>query len=471
MAGNEQLEAVMLTAGFLREDGTVGLKVFGRAVSRHAGRDLNHTYVRRWLNGMVPREEKVRRAIAHALGEKLGRPVSLDEIGFGKAKKVSPDLGLSYPDKASDGIIAVTDLWQADLAGTPTLLTAPTNVGAWNDASLSWLVSARHDETHSTGSRRVGPGDIAGVRSTTGMFDHLDGQHGGGHARSALIQFLRSDLAGLLRGAYSDEIGRELFKAAAQATLLGAWMSYDAGLHGLAQRYFIQALRLAESSGDRLLGASILDAMSHQATFLGRYREAANLARAARLGTTTAGSASAAAHFYAMEARALARLGDAAGCDEAMSGAVREFERRNIESDPAEWFAYFNDAELAAELGHCNRDLGRAVDASAYATQSLGPTPSGYVRSDFFATMVLADSYLEQGELEEACRVALSALEIGEQLKSARCGAYVKEFRERLTRVGDTATVREFEEQASGTRLWTPQDARTVPSPDDFRRT
>ncbi|MFL6123258.1 XRE family transcriptional regulator [Actinophytocola sp.] len=471
MAGNEQLEAVMLAAGFLREDGTVGLKVFGRAVSRYAGRDLNHTYVRRWLNGMVPREEKVRRAITQALGEKLGRPVSLDEVGFGKSKKVPTDLGLSYPDKAADGIAAVTDLWQADLAGASTLITAPANVGAWNDASLSWLVSARHDETHSTGSRRVGPGDIAGVRSTTDMFDHLDGQHGGGHARTALIQFLRTDLAGLLRGAYSDEIGRELFKAAAQATLLGAWMSYDAGLHGLAQRYFIQALRLAESSGDRLLGASILDAMSHQATFLGRYREAANLARAARLGTTTAGSASAAAHFYAMEARALARLGDAAACDEAMSGAVREFERRNTESDPAEWFAYFNDAELAAELGHCNRDLGRAVDASMYATQSLGPTPSGYVRSDFFATMVLADSYLEQGELEEACRVALSALEIGEQLKSARCGAYVKEFRERLTRVGDTATVREFEEQASGTRLWTPQDARTVPSPDDFRQT
>lgn len=456
MAENAQLEAVMLAAGFLREDGTVGLKVFGRSVSRLAGRDLNHTYVRRWLSGMVPREEKVRHAIVQALGERLGRTVGLDEIGFGKAKNVSAGLGLSYPDKASDGIAAVTDLWQADLAGVPTLLTAPTNVGAWNDASLSWLVSARHDEAQSTGSRRVGLGDIAGIRSTTDMFDHLDGQHGGGHARSALIQFLRTDLAALLRGTYSDEIGRELFKAAAQATLLGAWMSYDAGLHGLAQRYFIQALRLAESTGDRLLGASILDAMSHQATFLGRYREAANLARAARLGTTTAGSAGSTAHFYAMEARALARLGDAAGCDEAMSGAVLEFERRNVDNDPAEWFGYFNDAELAAELGHCNRDLGRAVDASAYATQSLGPTPSGYVRSDFFATMVLADSYLEQGELEESCRIALSALEIGEQLKSARCGAYVAEFRERLTRVGNTATVREFVEQASATRLWTP---------------
>jgi tetratricopeptide (TPR) repeat protein len=420
---------------------------------------------------MVPREEKMRRAITRALGERLGRPVRPDEVGFAKSREVPAELGLVYPDKAAEGIAVVTDLWQADIADASALLTAPADVGAWNDASLSWLVAARHDAAKGTGSRRVGPADIAGVRGTVEMFDHLDGQHGGGHARRALIEFLRTDLAGLLQGTYDDETGRELFKAAAQATLLGAWMSYDAGLHGLAQRYFIQALRLAESTNDRLLGASILDAMSHQATFLGRYREAANLARAARMGTATAGSASATAHFAAMEARALARLGDATGCDEAMATAVREFERRNVESDPADWFAYFNDAELAAELGHCNRDLGRALDASTYATMSLGPTPSGYVRSDFFATMVLADAYLDQGEVEQACDVALQALAIGEQLKSARTGAYVDEFRTRLVKVGDSPAAKAFIEQAATRRLWTANDARTVPNPGGSRRT
>jgi hypothetical protein len=308
-----------------------------------------------------------------------------------------------------------------------------------------------------TGKRRVGAADIAGIRDTTEVFDRLDGQHGGGHARRSLIEFLRSDLASLLHGSYTDEIGLELFRAASQATLLGAWMSYDAGLHGLAQRYFIQALKLAESGGDRLLGASILDAMSHQATFVGKYREAANLARAARLGTENSGSPSAAAHFYAMEARALARIGDTAECDRAMAASVREFERRNPDDDPADWFGYFNESELAAELGHCNRDLGRATDASSYAAHSIGPTDSGYLRSDFFATMVLADAYLDQGEAEEACRVALSALEIGEQLKSARCKAYVGEFRQRLSRVDNNA-VRDFMEQASNTRLWVPDD-------------
>src|SRR5262249_29539241 len=55
--------------------------------------------------------------------------------------------------------------------------------------------------------------------------------------------------------------------------------------HGLAQNYFIQALRLAQAASDAPMAGTILDAMSHQATFLGRHREAADLARSARTGT------------------------------------------------------------------------------------------------------------------------------------------------------------------------------------------
>jgi hypothetical protein len=464
MEGNDQLAALMSEAGFLRDDGSVGLKVFARAVGRQAGRTYTHTYVRRWLDGTIPRDDQTRRAITAALSDRLGRPVEQHEVGFGGPRKVSPDLGLTYPDELSVGVGVATGLWQADLDSVSTLLTAPVNVAAWNDASLSWLVSNRHDMLSYAGKRTVGPADIAGIRNTTELFDRLDGQHGGGHARRALVEFLRTDLAALLNGTYTEDVGRELFRAAAEAALLGAWMTYDAGLHGLAQRYFVQALRLAQSTGDRLLGASILDAMSHQATFLGKYREAANLARAARMGTETAGSAIALAHYSAMEARALARLGDVAGCDRAMATAVRDFERANLDSDPAQWFGYFNESELAAELGHCNRDLGRPVDASTYAEQSLGPTPSGYVRSDFFATMVLADAHLAHGDVEQACHVALNALQIGEQLKSARCGAYVAEFQQRLSGVGKTPVVADFIEQASATSLWKPEDARKAPS-------
>ena len=189
-----------------------------------------------------------------------------------------------------------------------------------------------------------------------------------------------------------------------EATLLAAWMSYDsAPASALAQGYFVQALALAQAGNDRLLGASILDAMSHQATFTGRFTEAASLARAARAGTRGIATPTLTAHFHAMEARALARLGDAKACGHALSESMREFERANPENDP-EWIRYFNESEVSAEFGHCMRDLGRADDAIQHAGNGLGASGE-FARSDFFVSIVLADAHLGSGDIEQACNV------------------------------------------------------------------
>jgi len=125
----------------------------------------------------------------------------------------------------------------------------------------------------------------------------------------------------------------------------------------------------------------------------------------------------------------------------------RVFERYRIR--------YFNEAELAAEFGHCFRDLGRAVDASQHASQSLAAIDeTTFLRSDFFATIVLADAHLAAGHLEQACGVALRALTAGDQIRSARCVNYLREFRQRLTNVGECAAVTEFRAQADDSRLW-----------------
>jgi hypothetical protein len=297
--------------------------------------------------------------------------------------------------------------------------------------------------------------DVARFRATMEMFVQLDDRFGGGHARQALIQYLSTDGERLLCGRYTDAVGRALFSAAAEATLLGAWMSYDsAPRSGLAQRYFVQALGLAQAGDDRLLGASVLDAMSHQATYLGRFGEAANLARAARTGTRGLATATLTSHFHTMEARALARLGDAKASDHALAQAVREFERRKPEDDP-HWMRYFNESELSAEFGHCFRDLGRPRDATKHASRSLeaiGDTT--FVRSDFFAAIVLADAHLGAGEEEQACSVALKALSAGEQIRSARCVNYLREFQKHLSTIGRSPLIAQFHEQAASSRLW-----------------
>jgi tetratricopeptide (TPR) repeat protein len=235
-------------------------------------------------------------------------------------------------------------------------------------------------------------------------------------------------------------------------------MAYDAGHHGLAQRYFIQALGFADAGEDRLLAASILDSMSHQASFLGRYREAANMARAARLGTKSVGVPILTSHFHIMEARALARTGDAEACDRAMGAAVENFDRHTAGEGP-EWIGYFDAAELAAELGHCHRDLGRPDRAIEYATQALDSASGDYVRSDFFVAMVLADAHLDRGDVDEGCRVAGEAFAVGEGLESARCRGYVAEFRQRLVRHRTSAEVRDFAARVRGSKLWAPAAA------------
>jgi hypothetical protein len=291
---------------------------------------------------------------------------------------------------------------------------------------------------------------VEAIKTTTEMFSQLDDRFGGDHARHALIQYLAHDLAPALDGRHKEAVGRALFSTAAESTLLAGWMSYDACHHGLAQRYFLQALRLAQDGDDRRLAGSILSAMSHQATFLGRYSHAATLARAALMGISAVATPTLRAQFHAMEARALARTGDTRACELALAEATKALESRNSNDEP-EWITYFDEAELAAEAAHCFRDVNSARKSVEHAQNAMS---GSHVRSDFFVTMVLADAHLRAGEPEEACRVALDALDLGEQLKSARCVSYLAEFRQHLTRTGDTPTLRDFYEQAAEHRLW-----------------
>lgn len=458
---NERLTTLMIEAGFLDRAGTIGRKRFARAVSespaaRSTGRHYSHTYVSRWLAGTVPRDTGTREAIAQALGSALGRTVAADELGFRAPIGVSPESGLTYPRGAEDGVSTVAQLFDADLSGVGSVIGAPPNVAAWNEASISWLVGSQSPiGDRPAGPSRVGASDVERLRTMRETFDRLDSTFGGAHARNSLVQYLRTELPLLLRADGTTEVRRALLAAAGESTQLAAWMAYDAGLHGLAQRYFIQALGLADAGEDRLLAASILDAMSHQASFLGRYHEAANMARAARLGTESIGISILTSHFHIMEARALARIGEAEACDRSIGAAAHHFERNSPGDGPA-WIGYFDDAEMAAEIAHCHRDLGRPDTAVDHANRALTSTSGDYVRSDFFATMVLADALIDRGDLDEGCRVAADALEVGEGLRSARCSSYVTEFKQRLQKHQRSTTVRSFAESARTFRLWRP---------------
>jgi hypothetical protein len=137
------------------------------------------------------------------------------------------DTGLAYPETTDEATANAARLWQADLADPTKLTRGRVDPARWNDASLRWLVDPAAQLTEPANGVHIGMADVARFRATVEMFQLLDDQYGGGHARQALIQYLRIDAERLLQGRYTDGVGAAAFASVAEATLLAAFSSAE----------------------------------------------------------------------------------------------------------------------------------------------------------------------------------------------------------------------------------------------------
>jgi hypothetical protein len=246
----------------------------------------------------------------------------------------------------------------------------------------------------------------------------IDDAHGGGVALPMAVEYLRGQVAPLLHGRFGEMVGRALFSATAEFTLGVGWMAYDAGKHGLAQRYMAQALRMSHAGNDRAFGGRILAAMSHQALHLGDVRHGLDFACAARAGTKGAVTPTTAAMLAAMEACAHAARGDTSPCLRALTDAERAFERSNQSEDPP-WID-FDEGGLAGHLARSFRDLNRPGEAEQFAVRSIQLCRPTHLRTRVQRYAILASAHAQQGDLEGACAVGRQALEEMSRLRSKR---------------------------------------------------
>ncbi|MFD7326849.1 regulator [Streptomyces sp. NPDC059875] len=297
--------------------------------------------------------------------------------------------------------------------------------------------------------QRVSSGDIAALRSVGELFRTLDHAYGGGHARQALVRYLEHEAEPMLRGTYGESVGRRLFAAAADLTRLAGWTSYDIAAHGLAQRYFVQALRLAQAAGDRAYGSYVLITMSRQAVYLGHGREAVQLARVAQQGVGSAAPPVVQALLHAVEARGHGVLGEARACSASLARAERALEAARPGDDVPYWARPFDEAQLADEFGHCHRDLQQYRPAAQHAERSLQLRAPGFARSRLFCRVVLASARLGLGELDQACALGAEAAQQASEMRSARALEYVRDFERRLEPYRDAAAVRTYRDRVA----------------------
>ncbi|MFI6056888.1 regulator [Streptomyces sp. NPDC051286] len=307
----------------------------------------------------------------------------------------------------------------------------------------------RQRQTDRGSGQKVSSGDVAALRSVGELFRTLDNAYGGGHARQALVRYLEHEAEPMLRGTYGETTGRRLFSAAADLTRLAGWTSYDIAAHGLAQRYFVQALRLAQAAGDRAYGSYVLITMSRQAVYLGHGREAVQLARVAQQGIGSSAPPVVMALLHSVEARGHGVLGEARTCEASLARAERALETARPGDDVPYWARSFDEAQLADEFGHCHRDLQQYRAAAQHAERSLQLRAPGYARSRLFCRVVLASARLGLGELDQACLLGAEAAQQAAEMRSVRATEYVRDFERRLEPYRDAAAVRGYRDRVA----------------------
>ncbi|WP_328956138.1 MFS transporter [Kitasatospora purpeofusca] len=422
------------------------------------------TSVARWVSkGMVP-QGPVPHLIATAIGGKLGRPVPLEEIGLGDTDP-APELGLAFPREVPDAVRSATDLWRVDLdlrrgpgggrwsdslAGTFSVAAYATPVSRWlinpADGSVARELPRAPAES---GSYRVGHSDAAKLREAAQEARRWDSKYGGGDWRSSMVpECLRVEAAPLLLASYSDAVGRALFGATAELTRLAGWMAFDTGQHEAAQRYYIQALRLARAAADVPLGGYVLASMSLQAGYRGFAEEAVDLAQAALERNRGLATARTMSFFHLVEARAQAKARNAAACATALGAAESALERaRAGDPDPA-WIDFYAYDRLAADAAECFRDLGVPAKVRQFTREALARPTEGFVRSHGLRLVVSAMAEAEAGNLDAAVAAGERAVDVTGRISSQRSREYVVEMLRRLEPFQGERRVRDLTERA-----------------------
>jgi hypothetical protein len=253
----------------------------------------------------------------------------------------------------------------------------------------------------------------------------------------------------MLDGTYSQAVGRRLLAAIARLCDLAGFMAFDSGEQGLGQRYYIQALRLAQASRDRALGAHILADMAMQAHYMGNSAEAISLARVGQRAAQQAGSYSSVARCCAMEARAHALHHDGSSCAQAMTGAEQALERVQPDDEPF-WIRFFTTEQLQAEFTYAAADLGRPDEVRSFGRPVLD-VAGEMERRRVLVTAALAGSYVptdetKGGDVDRACDVLTETLPLVQVLTTKRGVEAINQVRRRLLPYHDQPAVRELED-------------------------
>jgi hypothetical protein len=371
---------------------------------------------------------------------RLGRTVTLTDAGFDRA---APQADGSLT-KAVD---AATALWRSDHKQAAALRRAEPMEGPsaivpvfeWENPPDD-LDVARH-----TG-RKISPEQVRALRAARIRYERMYREVGGVPVRPRIVEFLAEHAAPIVKGAYDDATGRELYRAAGGLTALAGICAYDADLQGVAQRYFFHALRMAKASGDRGFGGYVVALLANQALYRGLNRQVIQYTETALRGARKHLTPALITDLSTLQAKAYARMGDRSGCHASMIRAEEMSGRIRLSEEPPET-SYVQAGLVETQHADALRTLGDLGAARSYAQQAVDASGHSHTRGRVHRLATLATILAEQGDADTAASVAGQMLDQAAGMESCRIEERILKVRDAVTAAGDGRAAKELAER------------------------
>ncbi|NUT31514.1 MAG: hypothetical protein HOV79_00415 [Hamadaea sp.] len=399
-----------------------------RRVAAEHGDQLrtNKSAIAHWVAGNHTPDARTVVYLCEALSRRLGRRITPIDVGLGD--QLGDDL------MPRDAVGAVARLGRADVDRRGFLTGAVYSLGA-----LALPVDYKVDaaaRSEAAGRGRVGAAEVETVREITAVFNAADERLGGGFGRSAVVEYLASDVARYCDAQMTADVRAQMFSEAAQLAYLAGWKAHDIGSEGLAQRYYLHSYQLAIEAGETGQAAYVMRILAHQAYDLGHHDNCIGLASAAV--RTTAGRVDdhTAALFSLTLAKAHAMKGDRREALTALARAELQMQQARDGDERPRWAGIHgtSPAQFHNHTAKVLADLGEHAAAEAHFATAIrdGLDPVSKPRVYALSQTWLAEAQVRQGHLDQACETWGSALDRFGGIQSNRARDAVKSMRGHL---------------------------------------
>lgn len=396
------------------------IRGFARRVREHCqalglSYSVDPSTVARWCANKSTPSAPLASVACRVLSEARRQPVPPESLGWPATEDLATE-SLEYAD-LGHAIRMLSRLWTMDALQDRSVIKKMFQPGVFGPASREALVMPADADLTGYGSYKVAPGDIQLLEEQTALYGALDAKHGGGKFRSVFAAFLSTHSTPLLAGSFSARLGRRLYGSVADAVLAMASMAYDDQLPGIAQRYDLQAMRLAQAIGDR---ARIARVHIHQARLAAAQGDRRDVLTHARGAVLACDGAPALVQAYAAitEARAWAFNGFPGQALEAVARARNGFDRARASSQVA-WLSWFDRYELEAQAAWALAVAGLAETGEEALKEAEG-MPQSRTRDQVELLITGAELARLRGDSAEQAQRVKAAVDASRHLVSRR---------------------------------------------------